>query len=184
MSEKRLPLLDAAAQQLGWWGAVLCASLGLLAPAAAAAFLPLALLLALGTDRARILGLALAAAAYGLSLDSLLTRSGLLHFAGGGSLPPAWMVGLWASFGAALTASLSRPARWPLPLLAAAAAIAGPVAYRGGAALGAIEFGPAGLWPAAAAVAAQWAFGVPILSVLARQSPGEGRTGTAAPERP
>jgi len=183
MSERRLALLDAAAQQLGWWGAVLCATRGLFLPAALFSFAPAALRLALaGGERPRVFGLALAAAAYGLATDSLLARSDLVHFAGGWSLPPAWMVGLWASFGAALSGSLSSTTRWAPILLAAAAALAGPLAYRGGAALGAIA--PFGLW-AALAIGLQWAVGVPLLALLARQAPGgEGSADRAAPGQP
>ncbi len=182
MSERRHALLDAVTQQLGWWGAVLCAARGLFLPAALFAFAPLVLRLWLAPgDRARIFGLALAAAAYGLSTDSLLARSGLVQFAGGWALPPAWMVGLWASFGAALTASLVRTTGWPAALLSTAAALAGPIAYNAGAAVGAIQ--PFSLGPALA-IAAQWAVGVPLLALLARQAPGEGRAGRAAPGRP
>jgi len=182
MSQRRHTLLDAVTQQLGWWGAVLCAARGLFLPAALSAFAPLLLRLWLAPgDRARVFGLALAAAAYGLSTDALLTRSGLVHFAGGWALPPVWMAGLWSSFGAALSASLARTTGWPPALLAAAAALAGPLAYNAGAAVGALQpFGPG----PALAIAAQWAVGVPLLALLARQAPGEGRAGRPAPERP
>ncbi|MBI5068966.1 MAG: DUF2878 family protein [Deltaproteobacteria bacterium] len=181
MNERRHLLLDATAQQLGWWGAVLCAARGLLLPAALFAFAPAALRIALASgERGRVFGLSLAALLFGLSTDSLLVRSDLVHFAGGFAVPPAWMAGLWASFGAGLTSSLARAAAWPPGVLAALAALAGPLAYRGGAAMGALS--PFGLG-AAAAIAAQWALGVPLLALLARQAPGEGST-RAAPGRP
>lgn len=181
MSERRQALLDALAQQLGWWGAVLCAARGLYLPAALLAFAPAVLRIGLARgERPRVLGLALAATAYGLSTDSLLTRSDLVHFAGGWSFPPAWMAGLWASFGAGLSASLSRITGWSPALLAALAALAGPLAYRGGASLEAIS--PFGL-PAAMAIGLQWALGLPLLAALARQAPGEGSAGRTAPGR-
>jgi hypothetical protein len=157
---------DVALQQGVWWSAVLLAAHGRPFLGGAAALLAVALHLALRpAERGRIVHAALAAAAYGLATDTAVAAAGLASFAGGGALSPAWMIGLWAAFGVQLTASLRRVATWPLPALAALGAVAGPLAYRGGAALGAIELdGPAAL----AAVAAQWAVGLPLLARVAR----------------
>ena len=76
------------------------------------------------------------------------------------------MVGLRAIFGVQLTASLRTVAAWPLPALALLGAAAGPLAYRGGAALDAMALaGPL----AFASVAAQWAVGLPLLAWVSRR---------------
>ena len=159
--------------------AVLCAARG----ATAAAALPgaaavAAHLLARPGERGRVARAAVAAALYGLATDGVLAAAGLVAFAGGGGAP--WMVGLWAAFGAGLTASLRGVLRWPPLALAAAAALAGPLAYRAGAALGALGF-PGGAGAALLAVAVQWAVGVPLLARVARGPAGRHLAGAEAP---
>jgi len=174
---RRLPLLDVAAQQAAWWWTVLLAARGQPRLAAALPLVVVGLHLALRPDaRAPVAATALAAALYGGATDGLLVALGLLGFPGGGA-PPAWMVALWAVFGAALTASLRALAGWPAWAVALVAAAAGPLAYRGGAALGALAL-PAGAAAGMAAVAAQWAVGLPLLAALSR------RAAAAAPGRP
>lgn len=174
---KRLAILDAVAQQAAWWWAVLLAARG---HAGLAAVLPVAAVaahLALRPEaRAPLLAAPIAAALYGFATDGLLVALGLLGFPGGGA-PPAWMAALWAVFGAALTASLRSLASWRAWAVALVAAVAGPLAYRGGAALGALEL-PAGDAAGMAAVAVQWAVGLPLLAAVAR------RAAAAVPGRP
>jgi hypothetical protein len=174
---KRLAILDALAQQAAWWWAVLLAARG---HAGLAAALPIAVVaahLALRPEaRAPLLAAPIGAALYGFATDGLLVSLGLLGFPGGGA-PPAFMVALWAVFGAALTASLRSLASWRAWAVALVAAIAGPLAYRGGAALGALGL-PAGDAAGMAAVAVQWAVGLPLLAAVAR------RAAASAPGRP
>lgn len=166
-----LGVLDALGQQAAWWAAVLLAARGQGSLAPVAPLLLAGLHLALRpAARRRMAACAAAAALFGLATDTLLSRAGLLSFAGAAGNTPAWMVALWASFGVALTASLRSAARWPAGLLALAAAVAGPLAYRAGSALGALALA-GGTAPALAAVAAQWALGVPLLAALARGGP-------------
>jgi hypothetical protein len=176
---------DAVLQQAAWWTAVLCAARGATAAAALAGAAAVAAhLLGRPGERARVLRAVAAAALYGLATDSVLSASGLLRFAGGGSLAsPAWMVGLWAAFGAGLTASLGGILRWPAPALAVAAALAGPLAYHAGAEAGALSFGAR---PALAtlAVAVQWALGILVLARAARAPAGERRPPAAASPEP
>ncbi len=160
---------DLVVQQVAWWSAVLLAAHGRpLAAAGSRIAAVLAHLVLRPAERSRILRAALAATAYGLATDTGLAAAGLASYSGGGLSSPAWMVGLWAVFGVGLTASLRTVASWPLPLLALLGAFAGPVAYRGGAALGALSL--SGL-PALAAVAAQWSIGLPLLARAARPRP-------------
>jgi hypothetical protein len=162
---------DAVLQQLAWWGAVLLAARGWLGLAALpGAAVVAAHLLARPSARRRVALTATAAATFGFVTDTLLVRAGLVSF-GGGLVSPAFMAGLWAAFGAGLTASLRGLAAWPSWRLAALAALAGPFAYRSGAALGAMAFGPHE-WQALAAVAAQWAVGLPALALVARRLDG------------
>ena len=164
-----LGLGDLALQQAAWWAAVLLAARGRPLGAAVAGLAGVAVHVALRpAERRRLLRAALAAAAYGFATDTALAAAGLAAFAGGGRVSPAWMVGLWAIFGVGLTASLRRVASWPQPWLAAMGMVAGPLAYRGGAALGALEI--AG-FPALAAIAVQWAVALPLLSWAARPEP-------------
>jgi len=160
---------DLVLQQAAWWTAVLLAAHGRALVGGAAGLAGVLFHLAFRCDeRLRLLGVALAASAYGFATDTVLAAAGLVSYAGAARVTPAWMVGLWAVFGVGLTASLRRVASWPAPVLAALGAVAGPVAYRGGAALGALAL--AGT-PAFGAVAAQWAVGLPLLSWVARPRP-------------
>jgi len=164
---------DALLQQAAWWMAVWCASRGETSLAALAGAATVAVhLVARPGERALIGRAAAAAALYGLATDTLLSASGLIRFAGAGLAGPAWMAGLWAAFGVALTASLRGALRWPASALAAGAAVAGPLAYRAGAALGALSLGERpGV--AAAAIAAQWAIGIPLLARAVRSPANE-----------
>ncbi|MFT5447918.1 MAG: hypothetical protein ACI9DC_003097 [Gammaproteobacteria bacterium] len=111
----------------------------------------------------------LAAIAIGWAADSALTLAGLISFPditrlGGPS--PLWMVALWACFAATLRHSLGwLRARWLLG--AVLGAVAGPLAYLGGEALGAIslisEF-------SIAAVSVQYAIATPILLAIAHHT--------------
>lgn len=168
---------DALLQQAAWWFAVVLAGRGHPGLAAAGGAAAVLVHLALrASDRARVARSAVGAALFGLATDSALSAAGLAAFAGGGALAPPWMAGLWAAFGAALTASLARTSRWGGLTLAAVGAVAGPLAYRAGASLGAITLD--GGAAAFAGVAAQWAAGVPLLVRLAG-SPARAPAGAA-----
>ena len=130
---------DALLQQAAWWWAVVLAARGepLLA-AVGGATVALVHLAARRGERGRVARAAAAAAVYGLATDTLLASAGLVSYGAPVTVAPAWMVALWAAFGAGLTASLARATAWRAPLLASAAALAGPLAYRAGEAIGAI----------------------------------------------
>jgi hypothetical protein len=158
---------DLVLQQATWWTAVLLAVHG--KPLAGGGACLAAVLLHLAFrpgERSRLLRAALSAAAYGLATDTALAAAGLASYAGARAVSPAWMVGLWAIFGVQLTASLRTVAGWPLPALALLGAVAGPLAYRGGAALGAMALAGS---LAFASVAAQWAVKLPLLAWVSRR---------------
>ena len=160
-------LLNILAFQVGWWAVVLSAA----RDQAIVGVLVVALLLAWHLTRVRP-GLTervliAAAALIGLAFDSLLQASGWVTFAGGplfGVLAPLWMVALWANFAATLNVSMRflRARPWLAALLGG---LGGPLAYWGGASLGAMTL----VEPLQAllVLAAGWALVTPLLFRLA-----------------
>ena len=108
----------------------------------------------------------------GYAADSALVLLGLLHFPEQtrlGAPSPAWMVALWGSFGIALRASLGW-LRTRRRLAAALGAVGGPMAYFGGAALGAVRLeSPA--WLSLAAVGGLYLLATPLLCAVAERGP-------------
>jgi hypothetical protein len=160
-------LANILAFQAGWWALVLSAA----RDQTGVGLLVVGLVLAWHLTRVRPnlaeVVLILSAALIGLTFDSLLQAAGWVVFAGGalfGILAPVWMVALWANFAATLNVSLlalrARP--WLAALLGA---VAGPVAYWGGAGLGAMTFVEP--LPALLALAVGWALVTPRLFRLA-----------------
>jgi len=161
--------------QVAWFAAVLGAAGG--APWLG----PLALIpvlgvhLALQQDRSGEVKLILSAAAIGFLFDTLMVATGT--FTPVQSLlprpfSPPWMVSLWMNFAATLNVSLS----WLLGryrLAAVFGAIGGPLAYYGGAKLGATEAlpSPAGM----VILAVGWAVMTPLLAWLAERLKNERR---------
>lgn len=115
------------------------------------------------TGQARLLVLA---ALVGLVVDTALARGGWLAYAS--ALPlawisPPWMVALWLNFATALTRSMSflLDRVW---IAGPLGAIGGPLAYWGGAELGAVALTrPSTL----VAVGVAWALSLPLLAWLA-----------------
>jgi hypothetical protein len=160
--------------QAGWLATVLGAAKGLvwLGPLAV-----LAAIVAHATLASRPgleLRLLLAAAAVGLAVENTLLTLGLVHYAGDPVWVPLWMVALWPLFATTLNLTLA----WLKPrlrLATVAGALAGPLAYAGGEALGAITLHGHALM----VLALVWAAAFPALLALARRwdgcGPGEGR---------
>lgn len=156
-------LANLIAFQAGWLTTVLGAAHGLpwLGPVAVLGVIGLHLASTL--QRRTELRLLLAALIVGLLFEHALLHAGLVGYAGDPPWVPSWMLALWPLFATTLNVSLA----WFQPRLALAAlagAVAGPLAYAGGEALGAIElYGPA-LW----VLAAGWALAFPLLLAVAR----------------
>jgi ribosomal protein L12E/L44/L45/RPP1/RPP2 len=125
-------LVNAALFQLTWFAAVLGGT--------AAAFVAAALLLLHaarhGSAKAD-LTIAAITAALGVGLDTAWIYLGVLDY-GGAVVAPAWIAVLWAAVGVSLNHSLAMLQRYPLAG-AAAAAVAAPLSYSAGAALGGVE---------------------------------------------
>lgn len=158
--------------QLGWFAVVLGAAHGWPWAGTAAAFAIVAWHLRQALRPRAELVLALAAAGIGALWDSLLAALGLVVFTNGTLVEgtaPHWMIALWMLFATTLNVSLGWLKR-SLPLAAAFGAVGGPLAYLGGAKLGALEIPQA--VPAIAALALGWALLTPLLLVVARRYDG------------
>lgn len=165
-------LVNFAAFQIGWFACVLSAAHDWPAAGTAAA----AAIVAVHVYRAarpleeiKLIGAALL---LGVLWDSLLLNLGWLAFASGSVVPgvaPHWILALWALFAMTLNVSLAWLKR---RLLAGAVlgAIAGPLAYWGGARLGAVVL--AQPVPAITALSIGWGLITPLLALLARRFDG------------
>jgi hypothetical protein len=101
----------------------------------------------------------------GLVLEHVLLYAGVVRYAGDPAWVPVWMLALWPLFATTLNVSLA----WFKPrlgLAALAGCVAGPLAYVGGAALGAIQLDTSALW----ILALGWALAFPLLLALARRA--------------
>lgn len=110
--------------------------------------------------------------------DSALVLLGLLSYPSGTVIPglvPSWILALWALFAAQINTTY----KWlktRLLLAALLGAVAGPLSFRAGAALGAVHF--AKPWPATVALCVGWAGLLPLMAVLSRRLDGvEDRSG-------
>jgi hypothetical protein len=151
--------------QAGWFAAVLGAANGMawLGPAVITAILAFHLYRA--SERAMEAGLVLCVLLVGLAFESLLAFSGWVAYPGHeSSIAPLWMVALWANFAATLNVAL-RSLRSRAWLLAALGLVGGPLAYWGGASLGAMTW--LQVWPVLMSLALGWAILTPLLGRLA-----------------
>jgi hypothetical protein len=153
--------------QSGWFACALGAATGRpwLGVAAVALLLTLHLR---GTARPeREVPLLLVAALLGLVVDTTLVQLGAIRFTAGvvvDGVTTPWMLSLWVLFAATWNVSLYWLHRRPL-WAALFGALGGPLAYRAGELLGAIELGEA---PAALiAIAAVWAVALALFTVVA-----------------
>ena len=108
----------------------------------------------------------LAAGLTGWIADSTLVNFGLISFSSAaqfGFLSPLWMVGLWCGFAATLGYSMAwLQGRWWLAAMLGL--VAGPLAYRGGEAIGALQLNPDG---GLAAVGLMYLLATPALLLFA-----------------
>ena len=84
-------------------------------------------------------------------------------------LAPFWLLALWASFAAQFNTTYEW-LKTRIYLAALLGAVAGPLSFRAGSALGAVRF--VDPWPAAATLAVGWAILLPLIVVLSRRWDG------------
>jgi hypothetical protein len=158
--------------QIGWFACVLSAAHGMPWIGALTVAAVVARHVFEARHPRRELALIGTAAAIGAMFETLLAQSGWVRFTSGvlfAGVAPYWMVSLWALFATTLNVSL-RSLR-PHPVLASIlGAVGGPLAYYGGARLGALEFAAAGA--ALAAIAIGWLVLAPALLSAARRLDG------------
>jgi hypothetical protein len=158
--------------QAGWFACVLGAAYGAPWVGALAALALVAWHLGHATLPGREAVLVLVAIALGFAVETALVRSGWVRFDTGvivAGTAPYWMVALWAIFATTLNVSM-RPLRSRPVLAALLGAVGGPLAYYGGARLGALELVATGA--ALAAIGIAWALVTPLLLAMARRLDG------------
>ncbi|MFN0177331.1 MAG: DUF2878 domain-containing protein [Gemmatimonadales bacterium] len=164
------PAVNFVAHQTGWFALVLSAAaqrswLGILVGLGI-----IALHLARHRSEAPLVA---GAVAWGLAAESTLLGPGLLQYAsknpGPAWLAPIWILVLWALFATTLQHSM----KWLLgrPALAGLlGATLGPLAFRAGEGLGAVQFAPL-RWTTYLGLAAVWGVSLPVLALMARRRP-------------
>lgn len=161
-------LVNFVAFQLGWFACVLGAAHGLPWAGTGVALAIVAWHLTRAIRPRDELVLVLIAAGIGAVWDSALSALGWIRYPNGVLIEgaaPHWIVAMWMLFATTLNASLAWLRR-NLPLAAVFGALGGPLAYLGGAKLGALTF--AAQDAALVALALGWAVLTPLLLRLAR----------------
>ena len=161
-------LVNFVAFQLGWFACVLGAAHGLPWAGTGVALAIVAWHLTRAARPGAELVLVLIAAGIGALWDSGLSALGWIRYPSGVLIEgtaPYWIVAMWMLFATTLNVSLG----WLKPRMALAAlfgALGGPLAYLGGAKLGALTFGAQEA--ALVALSLGWAVLTPLLLRLAR----------------
>lgn len=177
MSPLARTAINFVAFQAAWLACVLGAGRGLPWAGVAAAAAAVALHLALARDRRLELVLLGCAVALGVVVDSGLDAAGAMAYAAkpwASPLAAPWILALWAAFATTFTGCFAWVVGRPL-LGALVGGLGGPLSYRAGEALGAVQVAPHGRW-GWAWVAVAWAIALPVLgSVAARGRRGLSR---------
>ena len=154
---------DAALAQLGWWVCVLGAARGypILGPPVVTLLLILQTWGLSPAGRRQAWRGILLLGALGTTVDSLQGGLGVLDFGDdSGWLAPAWITALWCQLATVLPAFAALRSR---PIAAGLlGAAGGPLAYAGGARLGAADLPPEP-WISLLVIAAVWAVAFPLL---------------------
>jgi len=165
-------LVNFVAFQIGWFACVLGAAHGLPWAGTGVALAIVAWHLAHAARPRAELALVLIAAGIGALWDSGLSALGWIRYPNGVLIEgaaPYWIVAMWMLFATTLNASLGwLKSRMALAVLFGA--LGGPLAYLGGAKLGALTF--AAQDAALVALSLGWAVLTPLLLQLARRFDG------------
>ena len=165
-------LINAAAFQLGWFACVLGGANQLPWLGTLVATLIVAWHLSQAPRPGREFALLAAVGTLGALWDSLLVAAGWLEYPSGvllSNTAPHWIVAMWVLFASTLNVSLRwLRGRWALATLLGA--VAGPLAYYGGAKLGGVVITEPVF--AFTALAIGWAVFVPLLIWLSTRFDG------------
>jgi hypothetical protein len=155
--------LNALGFQTAWWACIAGVGQGLEIPALAYGLTLAGLHLFFAAKPWQETQLAAIALALGVTVDTLLQATSVIHFYGGSLafLSPFWLWLLWVLFAMTLNASLSFLQTMPLWLSALAGLVFGPLTYYAGAQLGAASLD--GTIPHVAALALTWMMALPLL---------------------
>lgn len=157
-------LFDAGLVQLGWWACVLSAARGLIwvGPLVVALLLIVQVGSLAAAPRRQAWQNVLLLGVCGTMVDSLLSGFGLMSLAGSPSpwLAPLWITALWCQFATALPAFA--PLRSKPLVVALLGGIGGPLAYGGGARMGAATLHPEP-WLSLVTLGLVWAVALPMM---------------------
>ncbi len=168
MSHRSRILLNIVGFQLGWFACVLSAANGYPLAGSLFALLVVALTIVTSQNKRTTIETIITVSVIGILWDGILTTRGVLVFDIGmlsSYLPPYWIMAMWLLFSTTLNLSL----RWLYehPIIAMILGfIMGPLAYQGGAALGAVNI--PNDFSANLVLAFGWAVILPASIMLAR----------------
>ncbi|MCW8955905.1 MAG: DUF2878 domain-containing protein [Gammaproteobacteria bacterium] len=167
MTNRSKVALNFIAFQLGWLSCVLLAARDMPYIGIVITLLLVAIHLLLELHRMHALVFLILVTVIGSAWDSVLTHYGILVFSSGmivDFLAPLWIMAMWLIFATTLTVTF----RWLYGRYWVAmvlGAISGPLAYRAGSALGAVEI--PNLFVASVVLAVGWAILLPLFIKLA-----------------
>lgn len=164
------PALNFLVVQIGWFACVLGGARHQPWLGPSIVLVLVAVHLALAKDRAREFEAVLTAGAVGVLAETGLHWAGLVTYPGAVSLPPLWIVALWVQFGTTLRSSLGWLAGRPV-LAILVGGLGGPLAFRGGESLGAVQFAP-NRGVSFLGLATVWAIALPCLIAWAHRPLG------------
>ena len=172
LSDRYAPSVYFVFGQAGWFTCVLSAARGVAWIGDTVAAVLIALHLARVErpfDELKLIGSVVAIA---VVWESALVATGLLAYPTGAFIPglaPLWILALWALFAAQVNTTYKwlKPRLW---LAAVLGAMAGPLTFRSGVALGAVRFAKPG--GAAAALLIGWAVLLPLIVYWSRRWDG------------
>jgi Protein of unknown function (DUF2878) len=167
-----LPAIYFVVGQIGWFASVLSAAWGVPWIGVVVTLVFIILHLLRVTRPLEEFKLVATVVVIGGAWESVLVSGGLLDYPSGMVFPgltPYWLLGSWALFAAQFNTTYQwlKSRLWAAALLGA---IAGPVSFHAGAALGALHFTKP--MPAALALAAGWAVILPAIVLLSRRWDG------------
>jgi hypothetical protein len=169
---RKTTVLEVLGFQIVWLACALGASRGLASPGVIAAVLFVGGMIMAKRPAAIVATTAVASAAMGLMAESLLVLSGALVYSApwpAAQFAPAWIVALWAAFGATVPTMMQLLGSHRRLLAPVLGGVSGPLSYLAGERLGALEIHMP-VWQVYLAISCLWAFALPALLELSRRA--------------